>query len=271
LSLILTPPPTLSLESVVADLLRRGFHSVVFQPIRRLDDGSIYGFEALMRGPAGTPLAEPSRIFNNTVIDRKLLHQLDVACFFSAVRLGRLIAEPQTLFVNMHGETLLRHSDGVGEVRRLLDLLRIAPDRIVIELSEMTDRAHVRAIGRSLRPLRDAGARLALDDIGARYAWLHHMLWLEPDYLKLDRSFVRGAARSERRRDLIVAMVAFARGSGAEMIAEGIETADEYETLRHAGIILGQGYYLGLPLPIQEWFPVDAATAERTRVAGLIE
>jgi EAL domain-containing protein (putative c-di-GMP-specific phosphodiesterase class I) len=243
--------------SILADLLRRGFHSVVFQPIRRLDDDSIYGFEALMRGATGTLLAEPARIFNDVNIDRKLLHKLDVVCFFSALGLGRLIGARQTLFINMHGETMLRYANGVDEVRRLLDLLEIAPERIVIELSEMTDRAHVRAIGRSLRPLRDAGTRLALDDIGARYAWLHHMLWLEPDYLKLDRSFVRGAARSERRRDLIGAMVAFARSSGAEMIAEGIETANEAETLREAGITYGQGYYLGLPLPIHgfQWTP----------------
>jgi len=260
-----------STDTVIADLLRRGFHSVVFQPIRRIADNSIYGYEALMRGPAGTPLAEPGRIFCKPAINWQVLHQLDVACLFSAIRLGRLIETPQTLFINMHGETLLRYADGAGEVRRLLDCLHIAPSRLVIELSEMTDRAHVRAIGRSLRPLRDAGVRLALDDIGARYAWLHHMLWLDPDFLKLDRSFVRGAARSTRRHDLIAGMAAFARSGGAEMIAEGIETPAECDALREAGITLGQGYYLGLPLAAQEWFPVDASTQARARVGGLIE
>jgi len=258
-------------DRAVADLLRRGFHSVVFQPIRRLDDDSIFGFEALMRGPAGTAIAEPGRIFCGSTINWKLLHQLDVACFLSAVRLGRLIGLPQTLFINMHGETLLRYANGADEVRRLLDLLGIAPSRVVIELSEMTDRAHVRAIGRSLRPMRDIGMQLALDDVGARYAWLHHLLRLEPDFLKLDRSFVSGAARSERRREMIVAMVAFARSSGAEMIAEGIETENEYEVLRDAGIALGQGYFLGRPLAAQEWFAVDSAKPDQACVAGLME
>lgn len=260
-----------SSDVVISDLLRRGFHSVVFQPIRRIADNSIYGYEALMRGPAGTPLAEPGRIFCQPVINWQLLHQLDVACLFSAIRLGRLIATPQTLFINMHGETLLRYSNGADEVQRLLDCLHIAPSRLVIELSEMTDRAHVRGIGRSLRPLRNAGVRLALDDIGARYAWLHHMLWLDPDFLKLDRGFVRGAARSTRRQELIAGMVAFARSGGAEMIAEGIETKAEYEALRDAGITLGQGYYLGLPLAAQEWFPVDVSMHARACVGALIE
>jgi EAL domain-containing protein (putative c-di-GMP-specific phosphodiesterase class I) len=135
----------------------------------------------------------------------------------------------------------------------------------------MTDRSHVRAIGRSLRPLRDAGVQVALDDIGARYAWLHHMLWLEPDFLKLDRAFVRGAARSSRRRDLIAGMVSFASRSGAEIVAEGIETAAERDVLRDAAITFGQGYLLGMPLAAQEWFAAAAQIEGRTRVAGLME
>ncbi len=259
-----------SMEAI-ADLLHRGFHSVVFQPIRNLADHSVHAFEALMRGPAGTPLAEPNRIFNRAVIDWELFHELDVSCVQSAIRLGRLIEAPQLLFVNMHGETLVRKPEGIREIQRLLDCLEISLSRVVIELSEMTDRAHVRGIGRALRPLRQDGVRLALDDIGARYAWLHHMLWLDPQYLKLDRSFVRGTARSSRRYDLIAGMVGFAHSAGAELIAEGIETQSECDALREAGVSLGQGYFLGLPLSAQQWFPVDATAHVRTRVGALIE
>ena len=250
----------------VAELLRRGFHSVVFQPIRKLDDGSVFGYEALMRGPQGTALAEPGRIFRAGALDAELLHRLDIACFSSAIRLGRLIAEDEVLFVNLHGETLLRSRHAPEHVWRLMATVNVAPSRLVIEISEMTDRSHVRAIARSLRALRDAGVRLALDDIGARYAWLHHMLWLEPDFLKLDRSVVRGATASARRQEMLGGMVAFARSSGAEVIAEGIETETEREVVRHAGVPLGQGYLLGVPLPAQESF-----STERTHVAGLIE
>lgn len=241
-------------DVIVADLLQRGFHSVVLQPIRSLEDNSAFGYEALMRGPVGTPLAEPSRIFREGTLPTPLMHELDIACFYSAVRMGRLIAPEQRLFVNMHGETLLRSVSGVDELMKLLDAVAVDPARLVIEISEMTDRSHVRAIGRSLRRLRGAGASIALDDIGARYAWLHHMLWLEPDFLKIDRSFVRGTERSDRRRDLIGGVVRFARGSGAEVIAEGIETDAERDAVRDAGVRLGQGYLLGIPQPAQVWF-----------------
>jgi len=257
-------------DVVVADLLQRGFHSVVFQPIRRLSNGSLFGFEALMRGPVGTPLAEPSQIFREGALARPLLHQLDIACFYSAVRLGRLVASQHRLFINMHGETLLRSVSATDELFSLLDTLRIPPSQLVIEISEMTDRSHVRAIGRSLRRVRANGASIALDDIGSRYAWLHHMLWLEPDFLKLDRSFVRGVARSQRRRDLIAGMIDFARRSGADVIAEGIEHDEELETLRGCGLSLGQGYLLGIPLPAQECL-TGTVSPESARVAGLIE
>jgi EAL domain-containing protein (putative c-di-GMP-specific phosphodiesterase class I) len=253
-------------DVLVADLLRRGFHSVVFQPIRALDGGGVFGFEALMRGPEGTPLAEPSKIFRDGMLDRALLHRLDIACFSSALRLGRLAAEEHALFVNIHGETLLRAVNGTDDVRRLLDAVGVSPSRLVIEVSEMTDRSHVRAIARSLRPLRMLGVRVALDDVGARYAWLHHMMWIEPDFLKLDRSVVRGAAASPRRRDMVGGVVAFARGSGSDVIAEGIERENERDVMREAGVLLGQGFLLGRPAPAQEWFP-----AEGRRAAGLVE
>ena len=255
----------------VAELLRRGFHSVVFQPIRKLDDGGVFGYEALMRGPQGTALAEPGRIFRSGALDGDLLHRLDLACFSSAIRLGRLIAAEEMLFVNLHGETLLRTRHAADDLWRLMATVDLAPSRLVIEISEMTDRSHVRAIGRSLRPLRDAGVRVALDDIGARYAWLHHMIWLEPDFLKLDRSVVRGAMASTRRRDMLGGVVAFARGSGAEIVAEGIETENERAMVCEAGVPLGQGYLLGRPLPVQECFSTEVLTPDRTRVAGLIE
>lgn len=267
MSLVVSAPEDL----VVADLLRRGFHSVVFQPIRRLADDSILGFEALMRGPAGTPLAEPSRIFRKGALSHFVLHRLDIACFLSAVRLGRLIGGEQLLFVNIHGETLLRHTDGADEVMRLLDLLGIEPRRLVVEISEMTDRVHARSISRSFSSLRKQGIRVALDDIGSRYAWLHHMLWLEPHFLKLDRGFVRGATRSARRRELISGVVGFARGTRAEVIAEGIEDESERRVLVASGVALGQGYLLGAPRPVQEWIPSGAPGTRPTTVAGLIE
>lgn len=255
----------------ISELLRRGFHSVVFQPICALGDGKVYGFEGLMRGPAGTLLAEPGSVFKADALDRGLLHDLDLACILSAVRLGRLFAPEHTLFINMHGETLLRSATSREELMTLAASLQIDLKRVVLEVSEMTDRSHVRAIGRSLRQLRRDGVRIALDDIGARYAWLHHMLWLEPEFIKLDRQFVRGIHLSRRKQNLVRSIALFARESGSRLVVEGVEIEAERVVLIDAGVEFGQGYLLGRPSAAHSWFPTDNEMFQRARVAGLME
>ncbi len=256
--------------SAIADLVNRGFHSPVFQPIRRLGSGEIVGFEALMRGPEGTELADPANVFRGAAADPGLLHRLDLACLLSAVRLGRVLPDDIVLFVNMRGETLMDLSGNREEVEALLDQLQIDLRRVVLEISELTDSSYVRAMGRSLKPLRNAGMRVALDDVGARFAWLKHMLWLEPDILKIDRYFISRIDRSPRKRRLMTAFVRFCADTGAEIIAEGIETAAEHEAVVQAGVPLGQGYLLGRPEAIQAWVPAGEATVERARVSGLV-
>jgi EAL domain-containing protein (putative c-di-GMP-specific phosphodiesterase class I) len=256
--------------AAIDELVRRGFHSVVFQPVCRLQSNRIIGFEALMRGPAGTELADPKTIFRNDAIDRDLLHRTDLACLLSSVRVGRMFPKDVLLFINMHGETLIRLSHSRADVELLLEQVNIDLNRIVLEVSELTDTENVRAIGRSLRPLRQAGMRVALDDVGARYAWLHHMLWLEPEILKIDRQFISHIDRSPRKRRLIASFVGFCADAASEVVAEGIETAEEQAALLEAGVTLGQGFYLGRPQPVQAWMADTETTAERVRVNGLV-
>jgi EAL domain-containing protein (putative c-di-GMP-specific phosphodiesterase class I) len=256
--------------AAIADLLDRGFHSPAFQPICRLVTQQIVGFEALMRGPQGTELAEPAIVFQSAAADHDLLLRLDIACLLSAVSLGRVLPDDVLLFVNVRGETLIDLAGGRREVESLLDQLQIDVRRIVLEISELTDDSYVRSITRSLKPLRSAGMRVALDDVGARYAWLKHMLWIEPDILKVDRYFVHRIDCSPRKRNLIASFVRFCADTGAEMIAEGIETTAEHAALVEAGVPLGQGYLLGRPQAIQAWMPPGDETATRARVSALV-
>jgi EAL domain-containing protein (putative c-di-GMP-specific phosphodiesterase class I) len=257
------------IQATVADLVRRGFHSVVFQPIRRVSDGSIFAFEALMRGPAGTPLATPAEIFRSNAIDRTLLHELDAACALSAVRLGRVLEH--ALFVNIHGETLLRAADSPDSVLRMLALVEIDPSRLVLEISETTEVAHLSAIERTLAPLRARGVRLALDDVGSQGAWVGQMLALCPEFLKIDRELIADIDRTPQKANVVGGLVAFARTTHTSLIVEGIERAEELEVIRAAGIDLAQGFALGMPQPAQEWVRFSSELPDRTRVAGLFE
>ena len=121
------------------------------------------------------------------------------------------------------------------------------PGRLVVEVTE-----HARVPGyddlRSvLRPWRRAGVRVAVDDAGAGFASLRHVLNLEPDVLKLDRSIVQDVDSDPRRRALVGCLVGFAGQVQAQVVAEGIETPAELDTLIDLGAELGQGYLLGRP------------------------
>lgn len=133
----------------------------------------------------------------------------------------------------------------------LARLLRGVPlERVVVEITEheeVTDYAQIRD---ALAPLRAGGLRLAVDDTGAGYASMRHVLALVPDLIKLDISLVRDIHTDPARRALAAALTTFATATGAEVIAEGIETAEELACLRGLGVHCGQGYHLSRPAPL---------------------
>jgi EAL domain-containing protein (putative c-di-GMP-specific phosphodiesterase class I) len=100
--------------------------------------------------------------------------------------------------------------------------------------------------------LRERGVRLAIDDAGAGYSSLRHILQLRPDLIKLDMSLTRNICIDPARKALAAAMVNFARDTGSQIIAEGVETASEFATLRALGAEKAQGYFLGRPLPLED-------------------
>ncbi len=124
--------------------------------------------------------------------------------------------------------------------------------RLVVELTEHVPIEDYSAIHRALAQPRDAGLRIAADDLGAGYAGFRHLVSLEPDIIKLDISLVTGLDRSSTQRALASALVAFARDVGAVVVAEGIETSAELAVLQDLGVSWGQGYYLGRPKVMAE-------------------
>jgi len=136
----------------------------------------------------------------------------------------------------------------------LAELLESRPlHRLVLEVTEHDAVTDYEVLIASLKDMRARGLRLAVDDMGSGYANLRHILELHPDVIKLDVALTRGIDLDTPRRALAASFTTFARQIGAKIVAEGMETRSEYETLRELGVHLGQGYYLarpgGLPLP----------------------
>jgi EAL domain-containing protein (putative c-di-GMP-specific phosphodiesterase class I) len=249
-------PRTDSLEQL-ANLLDRGFYSMAFQPIVDTGSGASIGYESLLRGPEGSLLADPGRIFNEPgYVPDEWRERIDTASINASVRTGKLLPGGALIFINILGATMLRLTTELEEFLGLLAELRVEPSRIVFEISENTGLAMADRIAVMLHRLHGAGMRVALDDIGVRSPYLYHLLCLEPEFIKLDRIFVQGIDKDHRKQDLVHCMANMAETMGARLIAEGIESPGEFRTMQTLGVPFTQGYYLGRPLPAKHWGPV---------------
>jgi EAL domain-containing protein (putative c-di-GMP-specific phosphodiesterase class I) len=139
-------------------------------------------------------------------------------------------------------------------------LCSLPPQRVVLELTEHVDIEDYPGLTGSILALRRVGVRIAVDDAGTGYSGLAHILKMAPDLIKLDRELVSNIDMDPVRRALAASLVAFAADTGAEITAEGVETADELEAVRRLGVHYAQGYHLGAPAPLNA-LSADGRTA----------
>jgi EAL domain-containing protein (putative c-di-GMP-specific phosphodiesterase class I)/putative methionine-R-sulfoxide reductase with GAF domain len=226
------------LRKSVERLCEPGQVRAVAQPIVRTSDGLVVGYEALAR--MDLEPAHPPNWWLEQAGGLGLRGRLEIACLAAAAALGDPPAD-RMLFVNVSPSTL---TDPAA-----LALLDSLPARLVIEVTEQEAVEDYEELRGHLAPWRSRGVRFAVDDTGAGYSSLRHVIELEPDFLKLDLELVRDIDRDHNRRALVRAVVAFASEVGTSVIAEGVETRAELETLRDAEVHLVQGYLLAKPGP----------------------
>jgi EAL domain-containing protein (putative c-di-GMP-specific phosphodiesterase class I)/CheY-like chemotaxis protein len=208
------------------------------QPIFDLDRLEPVGYEALARFPNHSTRQVPDWFSDAATVGLRAELELTAV----ATGMESLGALPPDTFLSVNASPeLLRE-------RTLADMIAAVPGRrLVLEVTEHAEVADYETLVTRLHDLRRAGCRIAVDDAGAGYASLRHILRLRPDYIKLDMTLTQGIDRDPDRRALASSLLAFAREVSATVIAEGIETASELEALRGLGATLGQGYYLARP------------------------
>lgn len=212
---------------------------IVYQPIQTLDHLETVGVEALSRFPRGS--ANPDEWFNSATAAGVGV-TLELAALRNAVR-----ALPEISgFLSLNSSPTTLVSPGFAHLIGTLPL-----NRIVLEITEHEPIHDYQALHAVLLPLRHAGLRVSVDDAGAGFASMRHILSLVPDFIKLDISLVRGIDSDRPQQALASAIGAFAVKTGALVIAEGIETPEELDCLRTLNIDYGQGYHLSRPAPMQ--------------------
>ena len=220
-------------------------HSV-YEPIVDLQTGQVKGWEALARGPEDDYFCSPEVMFD-FADEVGALFDLEKACLKQAVcGLGGLEAS-QKLFLNINPETFASPIFRDGDIAHLLRSHGLAPHDVVFEITEHHSINDFGQFHRALQQYRAQGFAMAIDDMGTGYSGLLRIAFLRPEYLKVDMSLVRGIDSNPMQRALVETLVTFAEKVGSTLIAEGIETATEFSSLRGMGVRYGQGYYLARP------------------------
>jgi EAL domain-containing protein (putative c-di-GMP-specific phosphodiesterase class I) len=220
---------------------------VRYEAIVDLHNAQVLGYESLSRGPDGTEFVNPRELFHRAE-DAGLLHELDGLCRRKALQGAHRLPRGRTLFINCLptaiGDPNLR---GEG-LRKMLEEFDIRPSDLVLEISESESIDNFGVFREVVDTCRGLGIRVAIDDAGTGYANLESIMEIAPDFIKTDVILARGIDQDPSRQEVLRAMLAVARGIGAEVVAEGVETDRELRVLREIGIQYGQGYYFGAAL-----------------------
>jgi diguanylate cyclase (GGDEF)-like protein len=241
-------------------VIAQGRIAMVAQPIVDLRSGTIHAYEALARfGVPGD--MSTGELF--ALAERVgLREELDLACLAHGLALLPRRPAGTSLTVNVSSSLLCD--------QRALALLA-ERDELGGLVLEITEEALVRdytELQRAVRPLLERGVRIAVDDMGAGYSGLRHAIDLHPAYLKLDRALVRDIDGDPKRAALVDALLRYAQHAGSQIVAEGIETEGELETLTQLGVPLAQGYLLARPGP--PWPALAVVPARRGALVGAL-
>ncbi|MEW1808471.1 EAL domain-containing protein [Pseudarthrobacter sp. NPDC080039] len=225
--------------------------STAYQPIVDTRHATVAGYEALTRF-SGFSEHNPEVWFRTArALGRSA--ELESVALRTALKARPQLPRNCFLTLNISPDTL-----SSGPVRDVWDGEK-GLGGLVIELTEQTPIESYEGLRPDLDRLRASGASIAVDDAGAGYAGLRHLLTLRPAMIKIDRDLVRGVDRDEARRALIGMLGAFADRIDAWILAEGVERAEELDALVSLGVPLAQGYHLGRPAP--PWAPMAPGVA----------
>ena len=247
----------LSIEQELQHGLERGELRLYYQPLVDLDTGEMVGAEALIRWQHPERGLLLPDTFLPVAEESGLIVQLGAWAVGEGCRRLRDWdrrnghGSPFTLAVNLSARELT-HPDVVTTVLDAVRRSALDPHRLTIEVTESTAMADRETGFRALRELSAAGMRIAIDDFGTGYSSLDHLREMPADILKIDRSFVAGMAANSPDSALVAAAIAMGRALEMEVVAEGIETAEQAADLRELGCPLGQGFLFSRPLPPEE-------------------
>ncbi|MCU6794607.1 GGDEF domain-containing protein [Paenibacillus sp. WQ 127069] len=236
------------------DFLKEQFRNIleaklihsVYQPIISLKDGTVFGYEALTRGPENSPFHSPMKLFPFAE-EEGFLYTLEKLAREMAIKGAFFSRNNEMLFINISAAILQDPHFAPGKTLELLQARGLQPGNIVFEITERSSIEDFTTTKRILDHYRNQGYRIAIDDAGAGYSSLQAIAELQPDFIKIDRSLVHHIHLHKNKEYIVETFVSFADKLNISLIAEGIESQEELQLLTRMGIHYVQGFLLGKP------------------------
>lgn len=220
-----------------------------FQPIVSIPHQKIIGYEALIRGPTGSPFYSPYVLFT-TADSLNLSDKLEFLCREISLKHYDSLNIDEKLFINV-SPTVFLHPDFKNTLNRYFQgNTYLVPTSVVIEITEHQASDCYSQMRDVVGHCRDMGFQIALDDLGAGYSGLRLWTELRPDYVKIDRHFINGLQNDPVKISFVRSIQNIASSLNCQVIAEGIETEAEFEAVQGLGISYAQGFYFARPAPV---------------------
>jgi len=243
------------LEAKMRKALQQESFILYYQPKQNLKTGKISGMEALIRWPTSEGMIKPAE-FIPLAEDTGLINPLGRWILFKAlsdtVQASQELGYPLQVAVNLSMRQFQR--PGLSElVAEAIAFTGINPNQVELEITESMVMEKVDEAIATMQSLRALGVQLAIDDFGTGYSSMAYLRNFPVNTLKIDQTFVKDLAAEDSNVSIIEAVIGLGKGLGMQVVAEGIETQLQLAFLEKSGCHLGQGYFLGYPMPLAEF------------------
>ncbi|MCP4324642.1 MAG: EAL domain-containing protein, partial [Alteromonadales bacterium] len=220
--------------------------TVYFQPIVANKEGDIFAYEALISGPEGTRIHSPLTLFKEATLQGRLV-ELELLCRELSIQQFQRLQLPGKLFLNASPATLFQSNFRSGQTLKMLKKANLSPSRVVIELTEHSPLENYQVVREALKHYKEMGFEIAMDDLGSGYSGLRMWYELRPDYVKIDRHFICNIGTDKVKQQFVLSIKNIAKELNCKVIAEGVETAEEFKFIKKIGLPFSQGFYLAKP------------------------
>lgn len=217
--------------------------TMAFQPIVDVRDRQQpYAYEALLRGPNG----EPANVVLANVPAKDVL-PFDAACRKKALEMAQFLGIRTRLSLNVTAEAVGNYRHGLHATLQVAREIGFPASKLIFEITERAPITNLRRLTRWMMAARNRGVTIALDDFGAGHANIGTLLQLRPYIVKLDMGLIRGIDADRPRQALVSGVASACHSFGGFVVAEGVETEEEFAAIKRLGIRLMQGYYIAKP------------------------